>query len=212
MSFPFDPNAQRDIAERMMQVERTGHATNSGRVDAMDAARWRQIAKLMRETDDAKRNRAKHGDTGGVQMDDDDLMDLAVNALRKFPDIVKQRDEGSARHDRILRRLRVLGWDGTGDPIGAINDAARLIAQRTQLLDVFEAVNAVAGPNVWLKQMREAIAQMDHNDGDSMLDLLSRALDARGTVDDLFGVWDTTGPDEGGTTDETGDCGDVGGV
>lgn len=210
MSFPFDPNAPRDLAERTSQVERTGHAADSGRVDALDAARWRQIAALMREIDNEKRISPRHGNASGSfqGMDDDELLDLALKALRVFPDLVKARDQ----HQRILNHLRLRGWEWITNPTEAIDEAARLNAQRAQLLDVFAAVNAVAGPNVWLKQMREAIEQMDHNDGDSMLDLLSRALDARGTVDDLFGVWDTTGPDEGGTTGETGDCGDVGWV
>ena len=173
--------------------------------DATDAARWRHVAALMREIDEAKRGgpgvkRAEnfHG------MDDDDLLDLALKALRDFPVLVQRRHDYRLITDR-LRRHR---WTWTNDPTEAIDDAARKLVQRVQLLDVFEAVNAVAGPNVWLKRMREAIAQMDHNDGDSMLDLLGKALDARGTVDDMFGVWDTTGPDEGG---ETGDTGDVDG-
>ena len=199
----------RDLAERVAQVEHIGEPITNADVDRLkaDAARWRQIAALMREIDEAKRGGPGVKRAENFQgMDDDDLLDLALKALRDFPVLVLRR------HDyRLIRdRLRRHGW--VGDPIEAIEEAARKLVQRAQLLDVFDAVNAVAGPNVWLKRMREAIEQMEHNDGDSMLALLSRAPDARGTVDDLNGVWDTTGPDEGGETGETGDCEDVGGV
>lgn len=152
--------------------------------DTEDAHRWRQIATLMREIDAATR---------GIQTSnasDDELLDTALKMIHGFQAAV----DAKCRH----------GW--TVGLVECIDDAAEKIIQRDRLLDVFKAINNVAGPNPWLKRMREAIEQMEHNDGESMLDLLDMALDARGTVDDLNGVWDTTGPDEGGATDETGDC------
>lgn len=70
--------------------------------DTEDARRWRQIATLIREIDAATR---------GIQTSnasDDELLDAALQALRKFPKLVEERDEAKKEHARLLDDLNRL--------------------------------------------------------------------------------------------------------
>lgn len=70
--------------------------------NATDADRWRQIATLMREIDAEKRGVSPSG------MNDDDLLDLALRALRKFPKLVEERDGIKREMEQLKRDVRTL--------------------------------------------------------------------------------------------------------
>lgn len=104
---PTDPSRfiARALAERTTQVEHTGPAIDHslhGLAVVMDAARWRQIATLMRKIDEEKRGVSPAG------MDDDELLDLALTALRTFPKLVAERDGIKREMEQLKRDVRTL--------------------------------------------------------------------------------------------------------